>query len=65
VGSRVRNLAAARVGQEFTLRARVLSNTERKGHRLAELDALVLANGGAPVARVRHHAIWRLRGGAA
>ncbi len=62
VGSRVRNLAAARVGQEFTLRGRVLSNTERKGHRLVELDALVLAGGGAPVARVRHNAIWRLRG---
>ena len=64
VGSRVQNLAAARVGQEFTLRARVLSNTERKGHRLVELDAAVLADGGAPVARVLHTAIWRLRGAA-
>ncbi|MBD0275458.1 MAG: hypothetical protein ICV73_26455 [Acetobacteraceae bacterium] len=64
VGSRVRNFAAARAGQEFTLRARVLSNTERKGHRLVELDALVLADGGAPAARVRHTAIWRLRGAA-
>ena len=65
VGSRVRNFAAARIGQEFTLRARVLSNTERKGHRLVELDALVLAEGAAPVARVLHTAIWRLRGAAA
>jgi acyl dehydratase len=65
VGSRVRNLAAARVGQGLSLRARVLSNTERKGHRLVELDALVFTEGGAPVAHIRHHAIWRLRAAAA
>jgi hypothetical protein len=65
VGSRMRSFSAARVGHEFTLRARVLSNTERKGHRFVELDALVLADGGAPVAQIRHHAIWRLRGAAA
>lgn len=64
VGSRVRNLAAGRVGQEFTLRGRILSNTERKGHRFVEFDALVLADGDVPVARVRHNAIWRLRGAA-
>jgi hypothetical protein len=65
VGSRVENLAAARIGQEFTLRGRVLSNTERKGHRLVELDALVLAGSRVPVARIRHTAIWRLRGAGA
>jgi hypothetical protein len=65
VGSRVENFAAGRVGQAFTLRARVLSNEERKGHGMVELDALVVADGAAPVARVRHRAIWRLRGGAA
>ena len=64
VGSRVENLAAAPIGQAFTLRGRVRSNTERKGHRLVELDALVLAGGRVPVARIRHTAIWRLRGAA-
>lgn len=65
VGSRVENLAAGRVGQSFMVRGRVLSNTERKGHRFVELDALVLADGEVPVARVRHTAIWELRGAAA
>lgn len=64
VGSQVRNHAAGRVGQEFTLRGRILSNTERKGHRFVELDALVLADGKGPVARIRHNAIWRLRSAA-
>jgi acyl dehydratase len=61
VGSRVRNFAAARVGEEFTLRARVTANYERKGHRLVDLDALVLADGGRVVARVAHTAVWRPR----
>jgi acyl dehydratase len=65
VGSRVENLAPAPIGQELTLRGRVRSKTERKGHRLVELDALVLAGGSVPVARIRHTAIWRLRGAAA
>lgn len=64
VGSRVENLSAGRIGQEFTLRGRILSNTERKGHRFVELDALVLADGDVPAARIRHTAIWRLRGAA-
>ena len=64
VGSRVENLSAGRIGQEFTLRGRILSNTERKGHRFVELDALVLADADVPAARIRHTAIWRLRGAA-
>lgn len=64
VGSRVENLAAGRLGQAFTLRGRILSNTERKGHRFVEIDALILAGGDASVARVRHTAIWRPRGAA-
>jgi acyl dehydratase len=61
VGSHVRNFAVARVGDTLTLRARVTGNYERKGHRLVDLDALVLANGETPVARVTHTAVWRPR----
>jgi acyl dehydratase len=61
VGSRVRNLAAARVGQRLTARARVTGNAERKGHRFVELDVLVVTEGGVPVAQVAHTAIWRPR----
>lgn len=61
VGSRVQNLAAVRVGEELTVRARVLANLDRKGHRIVELDALVVADGHHAVAHVLHTAIWRPR----
>jgi acyl dehydratase len=61
VGSIVRNLALARIGDEITVRARVTANYERKGHRFVELDALVVANGRTPVARIAHTAIYRPR----
>lgn len=60
VGSRVQNLAVARVGQMLDARARVVDNYERKGHRLVDLDVLLLADG-RPVARVLHTAIYALR----
>lgn len=63
VGSAARSLGLARVGEALTARARVVSNEDRKGHGLVELDVLVVAGEGArPVARVRHTAIWRVRG---
>jgi len=61
VGSRVANFAAARIGDEVSVRARVQANYERKGHRLVDLDALVIANGDTVVARVLHTAIYQLR----
>jgi acyl dehydratase len=61
VGSLVENFAPARNGDQLTLRARISSNSERKGHGFVELDALVVANGTAPVARIHHTAIWRPR----
>jgi acyl dehydratase len=60
VGSNVQHLAAARVGGELSVRARVAANYERKGHRFVELDAVVLASG-APVAQITHTAIYRPR----
>lgn len=61
VGSRVEHFAAARVGDEFSVRACVTANYERKGHRLVDLDVLVIANGRTAVARVAHTAIYRPR----
>ncbi|HEY6431355.1 MAG TPA: hypothetical protein VIZ17_05185 [Acetobacteraceae bacterium] len=60
VGSTVRNLGLAHVGDELSVRARVTANYERKGHRFVELDALVLADDRS-VARVTHVAIYRPR----
>jgi acyl dehydratase len=61
VGSKVDHFAAARVGDELTVRARITSNYERKGHRFVDLDGLVVANGATPIARIAHTAIYRPR----
>jgi acyl dehydratase len=61
VGSTVRHYAAARVGMTLTIRARVVANYDRKGHRFVELDALAVADGAIPLARIHHVAIYRPR----
>ena len=58
VGSKVRNFAAARVGDALNVRARVSGNYMHKGHKFVELDALVVANGTTAVAHVTHTAIY-------
>ncbi|MGC2415835.1 MAG: hypothetical protein WA459_24450 [Stellaceae bacterium] len=63
--SRVQNLGAVSVGSTLSVRARITRNYEHKGHRVVEIDALVLANEAAPVARIAHTAIYRLRQAAA
>jgi len=60
VGSDVRFLSTARVGESLSARAKVVANYDRKGHRLVDLDCLLLA-GERPVAHVLHTAIYRLR----
>jgi acyl dehydratase len=62
VGSKVDHFAAAKVGDELTVRAKVTANYERKGHRFVDLDGLVVANGTTPIARIAHTAIYRPRG---
>jgi acyl dehydratase len=61
VGSRVENFALVRLGDRLTLRSRIAANREHKGHAIVELEALVVANGAAVVAGIRHTAIWRPR----
>src|SRR5262249_5609283 len=61
VGSKLQNFAAARVGDELTVRARITDNYEHKGHRFVELDALAIANGRTVLARIAHTAIYRPR----
>jgi hypothetical protein len=61
VGSRIEHYAAARIGDELSARALVTANYDHKGHRFAELDVLVYANGTTPVARIAHTAIYRPR----
>lgn len=61
VGSKVRNLGRARVGETLTARARVDGNYERKGHLFVDLDVLIVAGADRPVAQVAHTAIYRPR----
>jgi acyl dehydratase len=58
VGSKVQNLAPARIGEGLAARARVISNHMHKGHKFVVLDALVVADGTRPIARVEHTAIY-------
>jgi hypothetical protein len=59
--SRLANFSTAHIGDELTLRARVADNYQRKGHRLVDLDVLIIANGATPVAHIVHTAVYRLR----
>jgi acyl dehydratase len=58
VGSRLQHFAAAHIGGELSVRARITGNYERKGHRFVDVDVLVLANRATPIARIAHTAIW-------
>lgn len=60
-GSAVEALSAARVGDVLTGRGRVLANYDRKGHKMIDVDVLVVANAATPIARVKHTAIYMPR----
>jgi hypothetical protein len=61
MGSAVRNLGLAHVGDTLTARARITRNYEHKGHKWIELDCMVVANEAVPILRATHSAIYRPR----
>ena len=61
VGSDVRNFSAVRIGEALSLRARVTDNYDKKGHRLVDLDCIIIAGGTRVAAHVKHTAIYGLR----
>ena len=61
MGSTVQNLGIANAGDTLSIRARIIGNYERKGHKWVELDAMVVANETKPVMRALHVAIYRPR----
>jgi acyl dehydratase len=61
MGSTVRNLGIARVGDTLNVRAQITRNYEHKGHKWVELDAMVVANETTPIIRATHIAIYRPR----
>jgi hypothetical protein len=61
MGSTVRNLGLAHVGDTLNARARITKNYEHKGHKWVELDCMVVANETMPLVRATHVAIYRPR----
>jgi len=61
VGSTVRFHDVARTGEELTLRSKIASNAENKGHAIVAFDAIAVANGARVIAEIGHTAIWRPR----
>jgi hypothetical protein len=61
VASAIRHCGLARTDDSLVAHAQVAANYERNGHRLVDLDVVIVANGASPVAHVRHTAIYRLR----
>jgi len=59
VGSAVRHLGAARVGDRLATRGKVRSLFEKKGREFVELDLVIVA-GDRPIAHVLHTAIYQL-----
>lgn len=61
MGSSVRNLGLAHVGDTLNIRARITRNYEHKGHKWVEIDAMVVANETTPIIHATHIAIYRPR----
>lgn len=59
--TQVQHLAPAFAGQTVTVAGRFIRAYERKGHHVAELDGILLAESGREVARLRHTTIFRPR----
>jgi hypothetical protein len=66
VRTQIQHRGPARAEQELVVGARIVEVYDRKDHWYQVLDGLVVGDGGAPgcpeIARIRHHAIFRLRG---
>lgn len=60
VGSVVRHLGGAKVGETLSTRGRVRSLFEKKGREFVEADLVLVAGERRPVAHVLHTAIYRL-----
>jgi acyl dehydratase len=58
VGSEVTNHGVVLDGDRVSTRGRIAQLFERKGHRFAELDLLMVVNDARPVLHVRHTAIY-------
>lgn len=63
VGSDVTNFGVVTDGDSVSTRGRIRDLFERKGHRFAELDLLLVVDDTRPVQHVRHTLIYEIAGG--
>jgi hypothetical protein len=61
IASAAQNLGLLRDGERLSARGRIADLSERRGHQVADLDVLLVADGVRPVMHVRHSAIYWLR----
>lgn len=59
--TQVQHLAPALAGQDVTVAGRFIRAYDWKGHHVAELDGVLLAESGAELAKIRHTTIFRPR----
>ena len=57
----IRHCGLAHAGEWLAAHATVAANYERSGHRLVDLEVIIVADASRVVAQVRHTAIYRLR----
>jgi acyl dehydratase len=60
VGSEITNFGVVTDGDRVSTRGRIVELFERKGHRFAELDLLLVADNTRPVQHVRHTVIYEI-----
>jgi hypothetical protein len=60
VGSDVTNFGVVEDGDRVSTRGRITSMFDRKGHRFAELDLMLVADDTRPVQHVRHTAVYEI-----
>ncbi|HMD49032.1 MAG TPA: hypothetical protein VKG79_08035 [Bryobacteraceae bacterium] len=61
IGSEIRNWAAARAGEQLSVRGRVQDRFDRKGHEFIVADVMIVGADDRLIQTVRHTAIYRLR----
>lgn len=61
VGSDLINYGILQDGEELSIRGRLREVFEHKGHEMASMDLLFVANGNRIVQQVRHTAIYKIR----
>jgi acyl dehydratase len=60
LGGTLQQLRPCHVGDSLTIRSQVVGNREKKGRRLVETTALVVANDTTPAALLQHSALYSL-----